>query len=305
MTELLPAVRALLAVGGLAVVGLALANVRHAWLWLGLWVGVTAGFAFHFETVPWAVLGESFLWDIPWLAVVGVAAWMLVGASGVVRPSSFLGTVGTAALLGSMTAWVGAALAEPDEGRRARLVVAGTGAALITPWASPASWTIGVSGFEVALLGLGLALLGFTSGGKVVRVAPSWSEMARAALLLVWLVLLVWLLRQAGLPDFIATGLEGLEVRLPGRATLWLGTVASIVGSLFHPAGAALLAGVVLEHASQLRGVWAQEALRIGLTVGAGLPALLLTRAKFTVGFPLWMLQVFAAVGYLVWRHPG
>jgi hypothetical protein len=298
-------VRALLAVGGLAVVGLALANVRHAWLWLGLWVGVTAGFAFHFETVPWAVLGESFLWDIPWLAVVGVAAWMLVGASGMVRPSSFLGTVGTAALLGSMTAWVGAALAEPDEGRRARLVVAGTGAALITPWASPASWTIGVSGFEVALLGLGLALLGFTSGGKVVRVAPSWPEVARAALLLVWLVLLVWLLRQAGLPDFIATGLEGLEVRLPGRATLWLGTVASIVGSLFHPAGAALLAGVVFEHASQLRGVWAQEALRIGLTVGAGLPALLLTRAKFTVGFPLWMLQVFAAVGYLVWRHPG
>jgi hypothetical protein len=81
--------------------------------------------------------------------------------------------------------------------------------------------------------------------------------------------------------------------------------VSAIVGALVHPAGAALLGGLVVEHGTQLRGGWAPEAIRIGLTVGAGLPALWLSRAKISVGVPLWALQVIVAVAFLAWRYPG
>lgn len=303
MTELYPAARVLLVMGGVGVLGLGLANVRGAWAWLGLWVLLAMGFAWKQEALAWRVVGESLRFDIGWPVVGLLAVWALFGASAVVRPASFLGVVAASALFGSMGAWVGVALAEPDEGRRARLVLAATGAALLTPWASPASLTLGGASLGVTALGALLALVGFAPGGRNTVAAPRWGEVARAALLLTWLVLLVWLLRQGGVPDFIATGLEALPPRLPGHATLWLGTVATIVGSLLHPAGAALLAGVVLEHATQLRGEWAQEALRVGLTVGAGLPALLLTRARITVGLPLWVLQVLLALAYLAWRH--
>lgn len=304
MKDLYPAVLTVYVMGGLGAVGLLLANVRGAWAWLSAWVLLMAGFAWWNKALAWPSLAESLVYDVPWATVALVAMWTAVGASGVFRPARFLAVALGAACFGSLAACLGLVVAEPDAGRRARLVVAASGAALLTPWGSPASLALGGASSELTALGVVLALVGFTRGGAATRWSPpDWVAVRNMSLLLVWVVLLVWLMRHGGVPDFLATGLEGLSARLPGRSTLWLGTVASIVGSLVHPAGAALVGGLVVDHATQVRGTWALDALKVGLTVGAGLPALLLTRSRLSVGLPLWVLQVLIAVAFLAARN--
>ena len=69
-----------------------------------------------------------------------------------------------------------------------------------------------------------------------------------------------------------------------------------------HEGGVMLLASETLDRAFSLRGDTVREALLVGGTVGAGLPALVATRSRLRVGVPLWLVQVALALGFLYTR---
>lgn len=301
---LYPVVKIAIVMGGLGAIGGMVARLRAAWWALPIVVLAALGVAFSAHAMRWDFLGASVLWDAPWRSALPLAAWCAFGASGAVRTTSWPGVVVATALLGDVAVATGLAIAEPDASRRARLVLAASGASIIGPWSGATVLTLGHGGLQMSALGLGLALVGFASGrGEHRLVRPSLSLAWPAAAVVTSSALLVWLMAVGSVADFASFGLEGLAPLLPGRATEWVGFLAAIAGAVVYEPAAALFLEHALSLATQLRGPWAVDALRIGVSVGAGLPMLLLSGARIRVGLPLWVLQVCIAVGYLAVRY--
>ncbi len=301
---LYPVVKIAIVMGGLGAIGGMVARLRAAWWALPIVVLAALGVAFSAHAMRWDFMWASILWDAPWRSGLPLAVWCAFGASGAVRTTSWAGVVVATALLGDVAVATGLALAEPDPSRRARLVLAASGASLVGPWSGATMLTLGHGGLEMSVLGLALALIGYASGrGENRLVRPSWALAWPAGAVVVSVTLLVWLMAAGSVADFASFGLEGLAPLLPGRATEWVGFLAALAGAVVYEPAAALFLEHTLSLATQLRGTWTVDALRIGVSVGAGLPMLLLSGARIRVGLPLWVLQVCLAVGYLAVRY--
>ncbi len=300
-----PAVRNAVAIGVAGFVLLLLGRLTRAHLWLPIGLVAAAGLALGLQALHPAFLLESLVHDPPWSAALLLAAWSALGASGMVRARSWWAVVLVAALLGDVLVAAALSLCEPDDRRRARLVMAASGASLVGPFSGATAVALGWGGLPVAALGLVLALVGFARGGERPAFNRELDRKALVgpALVPVWFALVTWLFMLGGVPDFAAMGLENLPIVLPGQGAPWVGAVAAILGGLGAEAGVALLAGDILLHATQLRGDWAETAMRVGIAVGGGLPLLLATRSRVTVGLPLWTAQVLLALGFLAWRY--
>ncbi len=299
-----PVIELALAMAGVGAIGALLSQLRKAHLVLPVVLVAGLGVAGWYRAIHEAFALDLLLYDAPWPLGLGLAAWAAAGASGFVRARSWPAVVLGAALFGDVAITTGLALAEPDEGRRARLVLAANGASLMAPWSSATTLALGWGGTDAVLLGLALAALGYVGGGTRPEFArPQVARAWPVALAVVWMVLLTWLMALGNVLDFVSYAMEGLPPLQPGRATPAVGVVAVLAGVV----GAEPLNALVAEHslalATTLRGTWAADALRIGLVVGSGLPALLLSGGRVTTGLPLWVGQVLLALGFLAWRY--
>lgn len=297
---LYPVVKAAAVLGGIGILGVLLANLRRAWMWLPGLLGalIAAGFAMQVLDVDFVV--ESIAVDAPWRLGLVLAAWTAFGASGAIRVTSWPAVVLATALVGDVAVATGLALAEPDPARRARLVVAANGASLIGPASSATTLALGVGGWATAGLGLVLALFGLVGGrGAHAVQRPDARAAWGPALTVALCVPLVWGMAVGNAIEFIGFGLENLPPLQPGHATPTVGLVAVIAGAIGFEPAVALVAEHALALASALRGPWAADAIRLGVAVGSGLPALVASGSKLTVGLPLWVAQVLAAIAFL------
>lgn len=296
-----PVVENAISLGSIASLGLVLARLRSGRVGLPLLLAVLIGYAFMLRVLHPDFIVDSLIHDVPWFRAGLLGIFCALGASGMVRTNSWFATVLGAAMVGNVAIAAGLALVEPNAGRRAKLVVASTGASLLSPWSGVTPLALGYGGLEIAALGLCLAAVGLVWGGSTLPTfaKPNVREGAWTLSLFVWLAGLAWVFALAGVPDFAASGLESLPPMFPGRATVWLGAVAVILGAIGYEPAVAMVAADVLDHASQLRGAWAADAIRVGLSVGAGLPMLIVTRCQLRVGLPLWLAQVVLALGFL------
>lgn len=238
--------------------------------------------------------------DAPWLGGGLLALWSLHAGSGWLKPRAWGVVVLVAALLGDRFVALGLAAAEPDAGRRARLVLAASGASLVGPVGSAAALGLGWGGLEVAVLGLLAAGVGFarapgTAERGAPRPAPADLLPALAAVLGVWLATL------GGGLEFAAQGLERLPLLFPrvhGPLTALAGALAGVLGDEgFLGLGVAGL----LDRAGGIHDDLARQRLLAGLALGGGLPLLVLTRSSLRVGLPLWLLQLLLLLGW-AWR---
>ena len=300
----IPVLKLATLLGGLGALGLIAANGKRAWAWFPALLAGYLAVAFLYRAVHVSWVFASLRDDPPWLTAALLAVSVAVGASGAVRAASWPGVVLVTALFGDLAAAAGLVLAEKDEGRRARLVLAASGASLLTPWSGASVLAMGHGSWALSGLGLGLAALGLAGGGGMPTFhKPNLAEAGRSALVPLYMAVLTWMFMLGGVPDRCAGILEGLPIVMPGHATVWTGMVATIFGALGYEPGVALFGRDVLLHGSQLHGAWAADAMRIGASVGGGLPLLLLTKSKLTIGLPLWVAQVLLALGFLWVRY--
>lgn len=299
-----PAVRNAVVLGTAAALGFFLARTRRAHLWLPLYLLALVGLAFALRTLDLRFVLESLRYDPPWLSAGLLGAWCAIAGMGCLRLRAWWAVVLGAIAIGDFAVAVGLSLAEPDPSRRARLVLAASGASIVGPWSGATAIALGWGGIEIAALGIVLSLVGFAGGGGRPAVEKPNQEAAwRAAVVPLWLALYTWVFMLGGLPDFAAMGVENLPVMLPGQPSAWLGGVAAMLGALGAEPALALVAQDILLHATQLRGEWAADAFRVGLAVGGGLPLLMVTGCRLLVGIPLWVVQVLISLAFLAWRH--
>ena len=297
---LYPVVKVALLMGALGTTGLILGHFRGAWKWLPVWLCAMTAVAFAIRVLRPAFALDSLVHDAPWLGAAAMAVFLVVGAAGVVRATSWWAVVLGTALVGDLAIAAGLCLAEPDPSRRARLVLAASGASLISPWSGASVLALGHGSLTISALGVLLAAIGFApGGGKPTFAPPDTSVTWKAALLAASYAVLIWLFMLGGVPDLAAMGLEAMPPVFPGHATPVLGGLSILAGILGTEPGGALLAQDTVLHATQTRGAWVSDALRVGLSVGAGLPMLVATRSRLSLGITLWLGQVGLALGWL------
>lgn len=299
-----PAISNAVALGSAAAVAFFLARSQRAHLWLPAYLLAVLGLAFALRTLDYRFVLESLRFDPPWRTAGLMALWCGAAAAGWLRVRSWWAVVLGAIAVGDMAVAIGLSLCEPDTSRRARLVLAASGASIIGPWSGATAVALGWGGMEMAAFGLVLALVGLVGGGSAPAVvAPDRAAALRAAAVPLWLALFTWVFMLGGVADFAAMGIENIPVLMPQQQAAWLGGVAALLGALGAETALALFAQDVLLHATQIRGLWAADGFRIGLAVGGGLPLMMATGCRLIVGIPLWVLQVLLALGFLVWRH--
>jgi hypothetical protein len=231
-----------------------------------------------------------------------LALWLLHARSAWLRPTAWWAVVLLTALLGDTFVAFGLVLAEPDPGRRARLVLAASGASLCGWTSGEAALLLGHGAWPVMGLGLLLSAVGLVGGGGVARGAPSLRPGLAQAWTALCYGLMTWLVTLAYGTEGLATALEHARAVLPGWDALAIGGGSVLAGMLVPEGGAALYFREALERALSLRGDGAREAMLVGLSLGGGLPLLLATRSRLKVGVPLWLLQVIVGLSFLWWR---
>lgn len=299
-----PAIANAVALGAAAALCFFLARLQRAYLWLPAYLLAVVGLAFALRTLDYRFVVESLRFDPPWRTAGLLAVWCAVAAAGWLRVRSWWAVVLAAIAVGDMAVAIGLSLCEPDTSRRARLVLAASGASIVGPWSGATAVALGWGGAEMATFGLVLALVGVVGGGSPpVVVAPDRTAAWRAGVVPLWLALFTWVFMLGGVPDFAAMGIENIPVLLPQQQSAWLGGVAALLGALGAETALTLVAQDILLHATQIRGLWAVDGFRIGLAVGGGLPLLMMTGCRLMVGIPLWVLQVLLSLVFLAWRH--
>lgn len=233
--------------------------------------------------------------DTPWAGATLLALWSLHAGSGWARPRAWWAVVGLAALFGDLFVALALAVAEPDPRRRARLVLAASGASVIG-LGGAAPLVLGWGGGSVAVLGLVCAAVGFTPGGGTERAAPSAAP-GRVLVPLLGAVG-VWLAIAGGAIEFLALGLERLPVVLPRVHTLAVAVGAAAAGAVGDEGVLALAADAALDRGFSLRDDSTRQALVAGLGIGGGLPLLVLSRSSLKVGLPLWAVQLLLLAGW-------
>ncbi len=251
-------------------------------------VGVAAAFGLDVLDPAWALgsLGR----DAPWTGALILAAWSLHAGTRWTQPRAWWSVVLTAALLGDVFVALGLAVCEPDPRRRARLVLAASGASLIGVTGGAAPLLLGWGGIEVAALGALCAAVGFVGGGDGARVRPSFE--AGRVLVPVLGAVATWLVIAGGGLEFAAMGLESLPIVEPRFHRVVVAGAGALAGVVGDEGVMALYAQGTLDRALSLRTDETRQLLLAGLAVGGGLPLLLLTRSSLRVGLPLWAVQV-------------
>lgn len=295
-------VRNVMAVG--MIVGLAgfAAQFRVGRLLVPVLLVVAAGVAVYLQVLGPAFALDSFLHDAPWLAAAILAAWTFHARIGWVRATSWPAVVLLTALFGDVFTAMVLAQAESDQSRRARLVIAASGASLCGRTSGETALILGAGAWPVMALGVALAAVGFVGGGQVrlggatprAGLGPAWVALVFGAG--VWLLTLVY----AG--EGLATALEQARLYLPGRDNLAVGAGSILTGMLFQEGGAALFLQSALDRALSLRGDGVRESMLVGLSIGGGLPLLIATGSRLRVGVPLWLVQVAMGLAFLWWR---
>jgi len=270
------------------------ARVRPYLPFLAL-VGVVGALGLGALHPTWAL--ASLLADAPWLGALALAAWSLHAGTGWLRVGAWPLVVLVAALLGDRFVALGLALGEPDPARRARLVLAASGASLVGPLGSAAGLSLGWGGMEVALLGLLAASVGYTRAGPPPeRVAPRFA--AIELVLPLTAALGVWLATLGGALEFAAQGIEQLPLLFPRAHGVLLASAGALAGVLGDEGFLGLGVAGVLDRAGALHDDLARQRLLAGLALGGGLPLLVLTRSSLRVGVPLWLLQLLILGGW-------
>lgn len=283
--------------GGAGVAAAALAQARGAWKGLPVVLIGLGALAFGAELVDRAWLAESLLLDAPWAAAAALALWAAQARTGWLRARSWPMVVLLTALFGDALIAVGLAAVEPDATRRARLVIAASGASLLTRTGGASSLLLGWGGWEAVGLGVALAAVGWVGGGRGQEYARPELRVVIAGLLVpLGAAVLAWFVIVGGAADLAARGLESLPLQRPRDYPIvaLLGSIGC--GTVGDEGVMALLAREVQLRALSIRGDWLAASMRVGLAVGGGLPLLVLTRSRLRVGIPLWLAQAGLAV---------
>jgi hypothetical protein len=279
--------------GGITGVLLVLAQIGRARNWLPACFIAGVGVAIYLGALApsWAL--SSLLADAPWLGACLLALWAANAESGWLRVRSWPAVVLATALFGDRFVALGLAAAEPDPARRARLVVAASGASLIGLTSGAAPLVLGWGGPEAVGIGVLLAGVGFAGGGGAPEWrAPNLKLAGTAALVPLLGAGIVWLAILGGALELVATGLEQVPLLAMARGDLLVFGSAVFAGAVGDEGVFALVVREIQLRGLSLRGDTLPMALRAGLAVGGGLPLLLLTRSRLRVGLPLWLLQI-------------
>ena len=264
---------------------------------------VAAGIAFWRGVLAptWAL--SSLGMDAPWGLALLWGLWAAQARAGWLRAGGWGGAVIGGAIVGDLTTATALVAGEPDPARRARLVLAASGASMIGVGGA-AALILGWGGPRAVLLGVVLALVGFAPGPMFLsakhpergQVGLALAASASAALCV---AILVWLAAASHLLEFAALQVEPLPNRFPGwvRPLAMLPAVA--LGALTDEGAGAIAAQAILDRAFNLQGDWARQMSVVGLSVGGGLPLLVLTRSSLRVGLPLWLAQVAVAAAWV------
>lgn len=293
-------IRNAMAVAGVVLVA-TFAGAVPALRWWG-YLSVIAGaigvaFLLGVLDARWVV--ESLGADLPWASVVVLLLWTLVARSGVLRPRGWPAVVGLGALAGDLLVAIALAVTEPDPGRRARLVLAASAASLVGPAGGAGALMLGWGGWELAAVGLVLALVGVAGGETGVSWAPvDRSALPFAAAVALGAGVVAWLAAAAGALDFLAQGIERAPLEFPDEQGALVTGVGLLLGSFGDEGTIAVCFQGALDRALSAREPMVAPWLVAGLGIGNGLPLLVATRSSLKVGLPLWLLQV---VGVLAW----
>lgn len=292
-------------VGGAVGVTALLLQIRRAQALLPLLTLAAVGVALWRGVLDAQWIASSLRLDPPWMLALLWALWVAQARSGWLRVEGWGGTVAAALIAGDLAAATSLVTSEPDPARRARLVLAASGASLIG-LGGAASLLMGWGGPRLAALGIVLALTGFVPGPTRIalqRPAPRQIGIAAATALSVAIcaALLVWLAAACHLLEFAALQIEPLPNRFPSLVRPLALLPAILLGIVTDEGAGALGAQAVLDRAFNIQGDWARQMSVAGLAVGGGLPLLLLSRSSLRVGLPLWALQVGLTILWAGW----
>lgn len=300
MTDAL--VTALLVAGCVLLTG-ALARVRP---WWGALVGglLTLGTPAIRDVLDLRWPTDMLLHDIPWAGIglvtlLGAAPWLGTWlAPRLVVPWTRVPTwplvVVTAALVGDLLVAAALTLLEGDPQRRARLVLAASGASL-AGFAGGAPLLVGHGHATGVLLAAALLVPTIVLGRGADGPAPEPYRTAtgpHALAVAAAAVLVGASVNVAGTTELFATVMENLDFV---HATTWRWHVvgAGLVGGAFGDEGLyALVAREAFARALSLHGTDMVDTLRASLVVAGGLPLLYLTRSSWKVGLPVWLAQL-------------
>ena len=198
---------------------------------------------------------------------------------------------------------LGLVAGEPDPARRARLVLAASGASLIGLTGGPASLVLGWGGWRTAVLGLVLATVGWV-GAPVASMVREGGKPATAVLAGVAgaaAVLTAWVMIVGGTAEQLSLAVEQAPMLLP-RAWRAVSCAGGIVLGLVLDEGAgAMIAKATLDRGLDIMTNVPKDVIRAGLAVGGGLPLLFLTGSRLRVGVPLWVGQVLIVLAWAQW----
>lgn len=268
------------------------------WGYLSVVAGaIGVGFLLGVLDARWVV--ESLGADLPWGGVGALLLWSLLARSGVLRPRGWPAAVGLAALAGDLFVATALAATETDSRRRARLVLAASAASLVGPAGGAGALALGWGGWELAAVGLGLALVGVVGGETGVRRGPvDRSALPFAAAVALGAGVMAWLAAASGALDFLAQGIERAPLEFPDEQGALVVGVGLLLGAFGDEGTIALCFQGALDRALSVREPMVAPWLMAGLGIGNGLPLLVATRSSLRVGLPLWLLQ---GIGVLAW----
>lgn len=273
---------------------------RFEWfLPLGVLAVVGLGFQRWILDKQWVL--SSFMQDVPWTSAFWVGLWAASARSGWLKVSGWIPAVLGGLLVGDLAVAVG--LSESDPHRRARLVLAASGASLIGRWGGAGPLVLGWGSPSVAALGILLVLACWTPGAMRVSVQrPNVKQALFGLSAAVCGAVLVWLLAAANVLELVALPMESLPAKQPGWAQAFVAVPAVVLGALFDEGMAAICLSGVLERAFSVKGTWAREAMLAGVVIGGGLPLLLISKSSLKTGIPLWLLQLALLGAWIYWR---
>ncbi len=290
--------------GALAVLLMGLAQLPRAWRFLPLGAAVGVGVAAYLGALAPAWALDSLVADAPWLGTLALVIWTMHAESTWIRARSWPAAVGLGAVLGDRFVAAGLVLGEPDTGRRARLVLAASGASLMGFTSGAAPLLLGWGGLECVGIGLVLAAIGFVGGSAPALPVsrPPLRTLLTAGIVPMCGLFIVWFGMLGGGLEAVATGLERLPLEAYSHSHLLVFAGSILGGGIADEGILALCAREIQLRALSLRGDDAVMAIRAGLAVGGGLPSLVLTGSRLRVGLPLWLLQVGVVATWLFLR---
>lgn len=249
----------------------------------------------------WAL--ESLRLDGDWWLGAQLIGWMAVSGLGLVRLTGWPATVAVASVLGDRLAALGLIGGEPDPARRARLVLAASGASLIGLTGSPATLVLGWGGWRTVGLGVLLALVGWVGAPVAVMVReggrPSTAILAGIAG--VSGVLGAWVLMVGGTAELLALTVEQAPHYLPRTWRVACAAGGTLIGVVVDEGLGAMAMKAIFDRSLDLMTNVPVDVVRAGLAVGGGLPLLLLTKSRLSVGIPLWIGQVIILIAWAQW----